>query len=127
MANLPAKNNTSAPATLQRPLTTVEVLDQRIAAAQSPQELAILVGARREVLRQDEEVAEGAHRRRTERLGQIANILTSIGAIGAGATLVLTGHPIEGRICLGAGLYFIAPELMKMIFGVRGLGDKDAS
>jgi hypothetical protein len=97
-------------------------LDLRIAGSPTS-EGEKLVYIRQELVRQQEVVAGRAHVRRLEVHNFYAKVGLSVTAFASGIGLVVAGFGLPGFVCLGAGLYAIAPNFIDRVTD-KILGEK---
>lgn len=117
--------NPAADATVAPP-ATAQVVNGRLASAQSASEIVLWTQVRGEIIRQDEEVADGRHKRWMTKAGLVAKVGLSVIGVGAGVTLLATGHLVGGLFALGAGLYRLAPAFTTRFFSKKAvLGGDD--
>jgi hypothetical protein len=91
-------------------------LDIRIIDA-PPQEMPGLLYVRDQIIRQEETLANGSHVRELEKKNFYAKVALSFCAFAGGLGLVVTGFGLPGFVCLGAGLYAIAPNFIDRVTG----------
>ncbi len=89
----------------------IETIDQRIAATTEPLEMVLVTKLRGELIRQNEEVRDKAHKRSLERIELIGRQLLSFAALGAGMWLV-PNNWFAGFVVLGAAVYNLAPKFV---------------
>jgi hypothetical protein len=92
----------------------VIAIDTQIAQS-SPNDSYAWIQARREVILQDQFVADRAHLRRLETIGLVGKLGLSVLAIASGAGLAAEGFGLPGFLCLGAGLYGLAPNFVSAV------------
>ena len=95
-------------------MSAMERLDRRIADAPA-REAAELTLVRQELMRQNDVRDDNAHRRTLEKRNFYARVGLSCAALGAGVGLVVAGFGLPAFVCLGAGLYTIAPEFITKV------------
>lgn len=96
--------------------TVLDAVDVRIASG-LPSEAIQWLQVRREIVDQNEFVTDRAHLRTMQKVNAFATIGLSIIALVVGIILVLKGSQWPGYVCIGAGLYCIAPKLIEKVFG----------
>jgi hypothetical protein len=94
--------------------TALGAIDAQIAVS-SPRDAYLWIQARGEVVRQDEFVRDRAHLRTVEKVGVIARVGLSALAIGGGIGLAFAGFGLPAFVCLGAGLYGLAPNFIDAV------------
>ena len=76
-------------------------------------EVAKLVTARGEIVKQDEYGREADHRRRGENPAFYSKVVFSVAAIGVGAGLVLAGFGLPGFSLIGGSAAVYVPDYVK--------------
>lgn len=102
-------------------MSALAAIDRRIAAA-SPKEALAWMKIRETILLQDESAKDRDHIRRVELLGIYAKLGLSGTAIGSGVALAFGGFGLPAFLCLGAGLYGLAPDFIKAVMNRVGSG-----
>lgn len=97
-------------------------LDDRIAKAPPNEALALLI-VRERLVTQTESQEDRKHVRSLERRNFYAKVALSFSAFAGGAGLVVGGFALPGFVCIGAGLYAIAPSFIDRVTD-RVLGRK---
>jgi hypothetical protein len=115
------------PGQLNRILDTsaVDAIDEQIAKATDPVDIARLVSARGRVIRQNVAAAKAEADIMIQLEEQRFTRNLSVVALVMGFTLIQTGWWIPGFLCLGAALYRLAPSFVTDYFG-RFFGRDDA-
>jgi hypothetical protein len=99
------------PVSLDDPL---DVLDRRIAT--EPVHIGReLLYVRQELSKQKETSRDREHVRSLERKNFNAKVALSFAALAAGVGLAAAGFGLPGFVCLGAGLYTIAPSFIDRV------------
>jgi hypothetical protein len=98
----------------------LKAIDERLAGSESPQDIILWTQVRGEILRQNEEVESRRHQRHLERLELYSKMLLSLVAISVGVLLSKLGYVTAGFFALGAGLFWLAPDLVKTYFNKFG-------
>jgi len=104
--------------------TARESVESRLAKADSPQEALQWVEVRGQLLQQNEKSKDEEQRRFLERVRVPYNLGLSTGSFVVSIIFVIKGFYQVGFFILGAGLYTIAPEYIKM-FLTKEKGKKD--
>jgi hypothetical protein len=94
--------------------TVLEVIDAHIASS-SPRDTYLWIQARAEILRQYEFVSDRAHLRTIEQLALVSKVGLSAVAICGGIGLAFAGFGLPAFVCLGVGLYALAPNFINAI------------
>ncbi|MET7244290.1 hypothetical protein ABZT49_13045 [Methylobacterium sp. EM32] len=102
--------------------SALAAIDRHIAVA-SPKEALAWTQIRDTILLQDEAAKDRDHIRRVELLGIYAKLGLSGAAIGSGVALAFGGFGLPAFLCLGAGLYGLAPDFIKVVTN-RIAGDR---
>lgn len=110
-----AENNQNQLITRQDDLV-LNAVGERLVKADSPQEIILWTQVRGEILRQNEEREEKKHQRQLERIQFYSKLFLSIVAIVVGILLLSWGYTVAGLFSLGAGLFWLAPDLVKSVF-----------
>lgn len=100
-------------------------MEERLVNAQSPAEIVLWTQIRGEILRQDEEVREGAHRRGVTTVSVALRAVLSLLAVAGGGYLFLHGYTYPGLFFAGAGLYQLAPKFVMQFVGRRNHEEPD--
>ena len=100
----------------QDPLRAIE---RRIAQADDPHEIALWTQVRGEVLRQNDEVLDRRAARQLRAESARAELAKGFLAVSLGVYPIQSGYWIPGFLCLGAGLYSLAPDFVKQFNPVR--------
>ena len=100
----------------------LQQLDERIATS-SPNEALALLLVRERHIAQTESQADRKHVRSLELWNFYAKVTLSFIAFVGGAGLVVGGFALPGFVCIGAGLYAIAPSFIDRVTD-RVLGRK---
>lgn len=112
----------ASPMVRSKPLDTLAGIDQRIAEATPPEALAWLQ-IRDELIRQNEKVRDRDHLRAMEKFGVGGKLALSGIAIVSGVALAFGDFGLPAFLCLGAGLFNLAPNfVMAMAKGFRSGG-----
>ena len=112
----------SAAPTAPTPSDPLQQLDERIARALPNEALALLI-VRERLVTQSESQEDRKHVRSLERNNFYAKVALSFTAFAGGAGLVVGGFALPGFVCIGAGLYAIAPSFIDRVTD-RVLGRK---
>jgi hypothetical protein len=124
--NLPSSINAAVTAPLRAPPTTpvsrddaqtknvISRLDDRIAEA-TTREMLELLYVRDQLITQEEAQADRKHVRAFEGKNFYAKVGLSFCAFAGGVGLVATGFGLPGFVCIGAGLYAIAPSFIDRV------------
>lgn len=110
----PASPTTPASQSDAHITTAVSRLDERIVEA-SPREMLELLYVRDQLIRQNEAQADRNHVRTLEKKNFYAKVGLSFCAFAGGVGLVATGFGLPGFVCIGAGLYAIAPSFIDRV------------
>lgn len=103
-------------APVQAPKGELQVVSDRLSRAQNAQEIVLWTQVRGEILRQNDSVEERRHRRWMRKCSVLLKpILSSVGIL-TGAGLVFGDHMLPGLFALGAGFYWLAPDLTRLFF-----------
>jgi hypothetical protein len=131
-SNLPVPVGQAHPATAIPPPSQVptspaaadplQQLDDRISRA-GPNEALALLMVRERLVTQSESQEDRRHVRSLERKNFYAKVTLSFTAFAGGAGLVVSGFALPGFVCIGAGLYAIAPSFIDRVTD-RVLGRK---
>jgi hypothetical protein len=97
----------------------VKAVERRLIQANDPREIALWTEVRGEVIRQNEDALDRRAARQQRLEATRADLAKSLLAISVGVYLVQQGYWIVGFLCLGAGLYSLAPDYIRQ-FGPRG-------
>ncbi len=89
-------------------------LDKKMADVPS-NELQDYVEARKSLIEQDEYIKDREHIRKLEKFQIKSKIMLSSVAMLTGAGLVVAGFSLPGFLCLGAGLYWLAPNFVDSV------------
>jgi hypothetical protein len=100
----------------------IQQLDERIAKATPKEALALLI-VRERLVTQTESQEDRKHVRSLERRNFYAKVALSFSAFAGGAGLVVGGFALPGFVCIGAGLYALAPSSIDRVTD-RVLGRK---
>jgi hypothetical protein len=94
-------------------------VERRLTQANDLREIALWIQIRGEILRQNEEALDrrAARQRQVERAR--AEIAKGFLAVSLGVYLIQSGYWIPGFLCLGAGLYSLAPDYVKQFNPLR--------
>lgn len=92
----------------------IEQLDNRIAKSSANEGLALLI-VREGLVAQFEVQEDRKHVRALERRNFYAKIALSFTALAGGAGFVATGFALPGFVCIGAGLYALAPSFIDRV------------
>ena len=93
------------------PLDAIERIDQRIAES-TPSEALTWIQIRDEIGKQDEYLRDRQHLRLMEKWGVVGKLGLSVIAVASGVGLAFGGFGYPAFICLGAGLYNLAPDFI---------------
>lgn len=104
------------------PVEPLQQLDDRITKASPNEALALLI-VRERLVAQSESQEDRKHVRSLERKNFYAKVALSFSAFAGGAGLVISGFALPGFVCIGAGLYAIAPSFIDRVTD-RVLGRK---
>ena len=97
-----------------RPETdAVKAIERRLVQAQDPREIALWAEIRGEVIRHNEDALDRQATRRQRVESARADLTKSLLAVSVGVYLVQQGYWIVGFLCLGAGLYSLAPDYVR--------------
>src|SRR5207253_2868035 len=111
-----------SPQTQAPALDSLAQLDDRIAKASPNEALALLI-VRERLVTQSESQEDRKHIRSLEKKNFYAKVALSFAALAGGAGLVVGGFALPGFVCIGAGLYAIAPSFIDRVTD-RVLGRK---
>ncbi len=100
----------------------LQQLDDRITKASPNEALALLI-VRERLVTQSESQEDRRHVRSLEQKKFYAKVALSFTAFAGGAGLVVGGFALPGFVCIGAGLYAIAPSFIDSVTD-RVLGRK---
>jgi hypothetical protein len=89
-------------------------IDRHIAAS-TPDEAYAWVQLRGEIVHQEDDRLDVAHLRTMEKWGMIAKVGLSACAIATGAGMAIMGIGLPAFLCLGAGLYGLAPSFVDQV------------
>src|SRR5262249_12003795 len=102
-------------APVRPPKTELEVIADRLSRVQNPQDIVLWTQVRGEILRQDDTLEERRHRRWVRKCSLLLKPTLSALGILTGAGLVVAGHTLAGLFALGAGFYWLAPDLTRLL------------
>jgi hypothetical protein len=102
----------------------LSLISQRLAES-SPFEALQWLEVRREISKQDQNAEDRQHLRRMEKWGIGGKLALSGLAIISGVGLAFGGFGYPAFICMGAGLYNLAPEFISGITRRFRRGDKE--
>ncbi len=132
-SNLPVPAGQARPATTTPPPSQppafpaaadpLQQIDDRISKADPNEALALLI-VRERLVTQSESQEDRRHVRSLERMNFYAKVALSFAAFAGGAGLVAGGFALPGFVCIGAGLYAIAPSFIDRVTD-RVLGRKN--
>lgn len=105
-------------------LSVQAAVEQRLAKAESPQDIVLWTGVRQEILRQNEDREDRRHRRQMRAIQLKYKMGFSVAAFLAGIVLISVGFPYPGLFISGAGLYGIAPDYVMRLFK-KGKNDEN--
>ena len=105
-------------------LNALSQVDRRIVEASAEEALKWLE-VRGEILKQNESTRDREHIRRMEAWAISGKIALSAGAIASGVGLAFGGFGSPAFICLGAGLYGLAPEFINALLRRRKGGGNE--
>jgi hypothetical protein len=94
-------------------------IEERVVRASTPEEAIFWTQVRGEILRQNNLEKEHEHRRRLERLQIQFKIGFSIGAVVGGIGLTALGFSYIGPFLLGAGIFAVVPDYVKIFYRRR--------
>ena len=98
----------------------ISEINRRLVRGRDPLEIVLWTQIRAEVVQQDQDALDRqAARRRQIELARL-EIAKGFLAVSLGTVLILYGYWLPGFLCLGAGLYSLAPDYVKE-FGPRRL------
>lgn len=100
----------------------LQQLDDRISKADPDEALALLI-VRERLVAQSESQEDRKHVRSLERKNFYAKVALSFTAFAGGVGMVAGGFALPGFVCIGAGLYAIAPSFIDRVTD-RVLGRK---
>lgn len=100
-------------------------LETRLVNANSPEDGLIWAQIRGEIISQDEAIKEGNHRRSLDKIQIFRRTGLSASALVIGTLLIMKGLTTVGMFILGAGLYELAPDLMRSSWPNKGKGVED--
>lgn len=104
----------------EKPTTAIALLDERISKA-TTQEMLELVYIRDQIIQQDETRLHRTHVRMLEKRNFYAKVGLSFCSFAGGIGLVVAEFGLPGFLCLGAGLYAIAPNFIdRMTDSLKG-------
>lgn len=117
--------------------TTLERIEERLAKATSPEEIVLWTRIRGEIIRQNEIINEGKHRRSLqiknnqhqrslEKIQVIRKTVLAGGAVTIGIGLIISGFTVSGIFVLGVGFNELAPGYMKNIFSKKNNNEENA-
>lgn len=121
-----AENSSSElppPSEMPADVTALSRIEARLAQAQSAEDVVLWNQVRREIIRQDEIVKDGNHRRFLEKVQVFRKLGLSVTALTIGTVLVMTGYRI-GIFLLGVALYELVLDVVGQFFP-RGKGRKN--
>lgn len=107
------------------PSTALSRVEERLAKATTPEEVVLWTRIRGEIVRQNEIIKNGEQRRFLEKIQIVRKLGLSVGALTIGTVLISSGLIYPGLLILGAGLYDLAPDLLKEALG-GGKGKNDS-
>lgn len=105
----------------------ISQIESRLVKAQSNQEAILWTQIRGEVIRQNEIVQDGHHRRFLNKFQVFRRTALSLAALTIGLLLVNRGFLTIGMFILGVGLYELAPGFIKMVWPTKDKGGNDDS
>ena len=97
-------------------------IEQRLIQADNPQDIVFWTQVRKEIIQQDEEAKNQEHRRSLEKAQVWYKMGFSVIAFVVGIGLYINGLALPGLFILGAGLFGVVPDYVKMVF--QGLQKK---
>lgn len=100
-------------------------LDERLSMSDPEGALQYLY-IREGIVRQNEYMKDRAHLRQMERRELAMKVGMSAMAVATGTGLVVGGFGLPGFVCLGAGLYWLAPRFVDRV-SKRVLGGRDVT
>lgn len=96
--------------------SSLRIVEERLKTAKDQDEIVLWTKVRGEILRQDKEVADDKHLRSNSSIQLKAKISLSVIAVGVGGGLIIANSILAGMFCLGAGLFWLAPEFVNTFF-----------
>jgi hypothetical protein len=116
---LPSSSDTSP-----KDFAPLEGIEERLAKANSSDEILIWTKVRGEIIRQNEFIKDGQHQRFLTRFSLIRRTALSVGAITIGVGLIIGGFSGLGVLILGATFYELAPDNLKNIFSKNSISEE---
>jgi hypothetical protein len=98
------------------PNTILAKVEERLATANTPEEIVLWTQIRGEIIRQDELRKDAEQKRTIETIEVVSQKGLTAAALGIGVGLIIIGIPEIGLLVLGAGLYKLAPDFVKKAF-----------
>ena len=93
-------------------LSGLEIADQRLAEAKSPEEIVLWTTVRGEIQRQDLQRADAEHAERRDRATRLLDFSRQLVFLGAGVGLIVTGHAWIGGFLAAAAAYPMAKDFV---------------
>lgn len=104
------------PAGTAKAESDLAVVSDRLARAESSEDVILWTRVRGEMMRQNDDAEANRHRRSLEKWTIFLKPGMSFAGLIAGTGLVLAGHQLPGFFAIGAALFWIAPEFTKRFF-----------
>jgi hypothetical protein len=103
----------------------IRAVERRLIQADNPRDIALWIQIRGEIMRQNEEALDrrAARQQRTE--AARAELAKGFFAVSLGVYLIQSGYWLAGFLCLGAGLYSLAPDYIKQFNPLRQRNEAD--
>ena len=104
-------------------ISVLSSIEERLIQADNPQDVVLWTEVRKEIIKQDEEAKNQGHRRFMEKAQVWYKMGFSFIAFLTGMILFISGSTSLGLFILGAGLFGVVPDYVKMFF--RGSREND--
>jgi hypothetical protein len=91
-------------------------IEERLAKATSPEEIALWTRVRGEIIRQNEFIKDNKHQRSLDKIQIIRKTSLSGIAVTIGSGLIISGSTGLGMLILAVAFYEIAPDYIKNLF-----------
>ena len=101
----------------------LSLIEECLIQAKNPQDIAFWTQVRKEIIQQDEGAKNQEHRRSLEKAQVRYKMVFSAAASVIGIGLFLGGFTLLGSFLLGAGLFGVVPDYVKML--LRGSREND--
>jgi hypothetical protein len=95
----------------------LDAVGERVVESEDLREIVIWTQVRGEIVRQNDESKGQEQQRRLEIIQLCGKLLLSLVAIGIGVLLLKWNYTVAGLFSLGVGFFWLAPDLVKAVFG----------